>query len=408
MNSSIKIIQKKTALKSGVHRIYLRVTIDRKSKYYSTPYCSSLNEWDENQGEFKLKFTNSISFNKSLRIMKDEAWEIISKLEREFKNYNLLLFDKFYSLQNFKYLSVVGLFEKQIELYKDNRQISYALSMEDSLNALKSFKKNIDEYNFENVDYQFLNEFESFLRKRGANDGGIASYMRNIRTIYNKAIKYKNVNEEFYPFKEFKISKFKKKNIKKALTAEDLQKIIEFDINKLNMARNARYAYIFSYYARGMNFTDLAELKWTDLDNYHFNYFRNKTDVLLKIKLPNNKIVNEMLQFYKIYRPFDTPYIFPILKKEIFKYDELELKNRKDSVRTYYNEQLKLLLKECNINKNITFYTARHTFATNALRNDVNIHIIKQALGHKKLSTTENYLDDFQESEVDDIIGEIF
>jgi site-specific recombinase XerD len=69
---------------------------------------------------------------------------------------------------------------------------------------------------------------------------------------------------------------------------------------------------------------------------------------------------------------------------------------------------LKEIFKFLEIEKNITFYTARHTFATTALRNNVNINIIKQSLGHKRLSTTENYLDDFKDSEVDDVIVGMF
>lgn len=84
------------------------------------------------------------------------------------------------------------------------------------------------------------------------------------------------------------------------------------------------------------------------------------------------------------------------------------MKKRKDSVRSYYNKQLKEILRLCEIDKNIIFYTARYTFATTALRKEININIIKQSLQHKRLSTTENYLDDFKDSEVNSIITGMF
>ena len=135
---------------------------------------------------------------------------------------------------------------------------------------------------------------------------------------------------------------------------------------------------------------------------------RNKTDVFLKVKLPNLPIIEEILKFYKIYRPYQTPFIFPILTKTLNEYTVKQLHARKHSVRGYYNLQLKDILKACDIEKNITFYTARHTFATTALRKDVNINIIKQSLGHKRISTTESYLDDFLDSEVDQVITNMF
>jgi integrase len=408
MSASVKIVCRKTILTSGLYPIYLRVTIDRKSKFYSTPFSCKLNEWNEKQGEFNSKFRNNLTFNKTLRKIKDDATDILDFLEKDYGSYNLILFDKYYSKKDDKELGFVGLFEKEIEIFQQNGQISYCRSMKDALKALKKFKKNIETYKFENIDYQFLTEFENFMRKRGAQDGGIGVYMRNIRTIYNKAINFKIVQPQYYPFKDYKISKFKKRKVRKALTEDEFQKLLEFEVEKMPAVKNALYLYIFSYYARGMNFTDLAELKWSDLDNLQFTYTRNKTDVNLKIKLPEKPIIKEILDFYKIYRPYNTPYIFPILMKSMKDYSDEELKNRKYNVINYYNKKLKEIFKFLEIEKNITFYTARHTFATTALRNNVNINIIKQSLGHKRLSTTENYLDDFKESEVDDVITAMF
>lgn len=408
MNTSLKIICKKNPLKNGLYPIYLRVTINRKCKYYSTPFSCNLSEWDEKQGEFKNKYRNSSSFNKTLRKIKNDASDVINMLENDYESYNLILFDKYYTRKADECISFVELFQTEIENFNNNSQISYAKSMNNALDDVKKFDKKLDDYKFENIDFQFLTNFENFLRKRGSSDGGIGVYMRNIRTIYNKAINYKIVQPQYYPFRDFKISKFKKRNIRKALTEEEFQTLLNFDTRAMPATKNARYAYIFSYYARGMNFTDLAELKWSDLENNSFHYNRNKTDVLLKIKLPDLPIIKEILDFYKIYRPYDTGLVFPILAKNQNLYSPAELIERKDSVRMYYNKQLKEILKACDIDKNITFYTARHTFATTALRNNVNINIIKQSLGHKRLSTTENYLDDFKDSEVDDVISGMF
>lgn len=360
MSASVKIVCRKTILTSGLYPIYLRVTIDRKSKFYSTPFSCKLNEWNEKQGEFNSKFRNNLTFNKTLRKIKDDATDILDFLEKDYGSYNLILFDKYYSKKDDKELGFVGLFEKEIEIFQQNGQISYCRSMKDALKALKKFKKNIETYKFENIDYQFLTEFENFMRKRGAQDGGIGVYMRNIRTIYNKAINFKIVQPQYYPFKDYKISKFKKRKVRKALTEDEFQKLLEFEVEKMPAVKNALYLYIFSYYARGMNFTDLAELKWSDLDNLQFTYTRNKTDVNLKIKLPEKPIIKEILDFYKIYRPYNTPYIFPILMKSMKDYSDEELKNRKYNVINYYNKKLKEIFKFLEIEKNITFYTARH------------------------------------------------
>ena len=50
---------------------------------------------------------------------------------------------------------------------------------------------------------------------------------------------------------------------------------------------------------------------------------------------------------------------------------------------------------------NIT-YVARHSFATVLKRSGVNISIISEALGHTNLSTTQYYLDSFENEQIDE------
>jgi len=55
------------------------------------------------------------------------------------------------------------------------------------------------------------------------------------------------------------------------------------------------------------------------------------------------------------------------------------------------NEYLKEIADRCEINKKMTFHTARHTFATTVtLTNGVPIEIVSKCL-HKTLRTTQQY-----------------
>jgi site-specific recombinase XerD len=60
------------------------------------------------------------------------------------------------------------------------------------------------------------------------------------------------------------------------------------------------------------------------------------------------------------------------------------------------NQKTNAFLKEiailCNIEKNLTFHLARHTFATTVtLANGISIESVSKMLGHQSLKTTQIY-----------------
>ena len=60
--------------------------------------------------------------------------------------------------------------------------------------------------------------------------------------------------------------------------------------------------------------------------------------------------------------------------------------------RKRYNKGLKDLAKLCGIEKNLTSYVSRHSFATKAMLQEVPLNAISTMLGHSSLKTTEVYL----------------
>mgnify|MGYP006378415205 FL=1 len=64
-------------------------------------------------------------------------------------------------------------------------------------------------------------------------------------------------------------------------------------------------------------------------------------------------------------------------------------------------------MKALKINKNITYYCARHSFATALKFENVSIEIIREALGHKDINSTMSYLNSLPDSKLDKIIEDI-
>jgi integrase len=150
----------------------------------------------------------------------------------------------------------------------------------------------------------------------------------------------------------------------------------------------------------GMNFTDMAYLLKTDIQNGRVLYRRKKTGKLYDIKITD--ALEKILSYYKN-RSSDSEYVFPILKRDT------PLTQSKDIqwARKRYNKRLKDLAKLCGIEKNLTSYVSRHSFATQAMLQEVPVKAISTMLGHSSVKTTESYLQSLPSNILDEYNAKI-
>ena len=63
----------------------------------------------------------------------------------------------------------------------------------------------------------------------------------------------------------------------------------------------------------------------------------------------------------------------------------------------YINDHIKRLAVANKLPSDISFYYARHSFATNSLRKGASMEFISEALNHSDLSVTKNYFAGFED-----------
>ena len=61
---------------------------------------------------------------------------------------------------------------------------------------------------------------------------------------------------------------------------------------------------------------------------------------------------------------------------------------------------MKRIANKLEIDKPVTTYYARHSFATVLKRSGAQIEMISELLGHSNVQTTENYLDSFENDQI--------
>ena len=64
------------------------------------------------------------------------------------------------------------------------------------------------------------------------------------------------------------------------------------------------------------------------------------------------------------------------------------------------NKYMKRIAIELSIDKEITTYYARHSFATVLKRSGATTEMISELLGHSSVMVTENYLDSFEDDKM--------
>ena len=64
------------------------------------------------------------------------------------------------------------------------------------------------------------------------------------------------------------------------------------------------------------------------------------------------------------------------------------------------NKHMKRIAKELGLNKEVTTYFARHSFATVLRNSGVSTEFISEALGHSSMKTTQSYLAGFEQETI--------
>jgi len=290
---------------------------------------------------------------------------------------------------------VYDLFDEVISKLNDEGRISTASAYKDARNSLAGYQTNLK---FKQITVQFLKNYEARMKEEGKTISTIGIYLRHFRAIYNRAIEKGIIDQKYYPFGKNRYQIKAPRNIKKALTIEQISKIIDFDVIEGSTQHFARDIWLFSYLCNGMNIKDIISLKFKNLLGDTIQYDRSKTSNTIQnpkpiviTLLPQAKTI---LKHWAVKKKKEEDYIFPVLRKDI---SELQKQKDKDQFVKTINKYMKEIGKEIGYDKPLTTYAARHSFATVLKRSGAPTEFISESLGHKSLQTTEAYLDSFED-----------
>ena len=383
------LLDTRRAKKDNHYPVKVRVTYNRKQKYYPTGIDLSPEDWELVNGDKPKKPYKRI---KELLVGEQgKAKQVIDDL----KVFSFDMFEARFYKRRTANGALQGLYEDYIQKLTDEGRIGTAKSYLCSINSLKGFAPNLG---FEQVTPEFLERYEQWMLDKGNSATTVGIYLRPLRYIMNAAISNGLLPQELYPFGKRKYVIPAGTAVKKALSLADVKTIIDYTTPPGSGMERARDYWIFSYLCNGMNVKDMAKLQYKNIDGDFLRFNRTKTERSTKgnakqvtvYLMPEAKdIINKWGNEHK-----PGNYIFPILKSEMTAEDAYH--QVKHCTKTI-NKYMKQIADDLQLDKKITTYTARHTFSTVLKRSGASVEFIQEALGHTDKSTTEAYLDSFEE-----------
>ena len=398
MNASLSVVcYKSKRLSNGESPLMLQVSKGGKRQYQSLGVSVNPKFWDFSKNKPKSNCPNREYILKLILDKQAELQQRMLELNAEQKEYTTttLLHDEH---RKFKLKTVKQFYQELIEQYKANDKCGNRLIYKSSYNSINVFTNGNLEIPFSAIDVAWLNKYEKWLRSKGNKETTMSLMFRTLRSAYNKAIDSKCAHKSDYPFNDYRISKFDVSTEKRAIAKADILKFSTDvrSIGKQQYVQLSKDIFIFSYLCGGINFTDIANLtKDNIIEGKRLHYIRQKTGKLIKLGLSE-----EAIQIIRRYAVESKGYLFPILNAQLHK-TPLQKQNRIHKMLGKVNKNLKLLAADLGVEANLTTYVARHSFASVLKKSGVNIALISEALGHSDLTTTQIYLDSFDNEQID-------
>jgi integrase/recombinase XerD len=389
---SVRLVLHARPLKDGTFSVALRVTFRRKSKFFFLNRNCSRSDWDEKSGRFERSFPEYRRENDVLRTYEQRAADAIRAMERDgvpftFERLQAAVFS---ADQVGGATSVVSFLREIRDDLRALGRFGNSNFYQSTANAVFGFRPRAV---LADLDASWLSKFERWIDvSRDTNDGGKSIYLRTLRAMCNRAISDKLCPRSWYPFEGYSLAHLKTRKAKKS-AGLDFIRALEVFVPADDRERLACDLFLFSFYCRGMNLADIADLTGANLQGGRLVYVRKKTG--RSYSLPVNDRVSALVDRYA-----GGVRLFPVYLDQV---TDRQKHYRRNKVSTQINRALRVIAERLGFDiPDLSFYTARHTYADSLKKAGVSVSVISEALGHSDVRVTDAYLKGFGDSVLDE------
>ncbi len=386
------------ANKKGESPIFARISYNQKSTTMATGKSILKERWQfTNNLRNVLKLEKEKVLKHSLDLFQLNIEKKLNEMTKESLEVSLqLLKNEFTGKTNTKTkeVSILEILDKHNKYFErkvngDERSKASLQKYERSKELLITFMKkqySIEDLPSNEISSAFVYNLESFLKyesdfkgRIGIKNNSVVKYMRMYKTCCNHSIKMGLIDKNPFDLYNGKL------NIKDAvfLTQQELDRIEnkKFSIERLERVKDI---FLFSCYT-GYAPIDALNLTLSNIfqdNNDDFWIMTNRAKTAIKANVP----------------------LLPPALKIINKYKNQQI----GLIPQISNQKMNAYLKEigdlCGIEKKLTWYVSRHTFATTVtLANGVRIENVSSMLGHTNIKQTQHYAKVLDENVMEDM-----
>ena len=386
--TSIKIKFRPSSVEGKEGGIFFQIIHNRVVRQLNTDYRVFASEWD---AESESIVVNGNRSNLLIGIQERLAWDV-ARLEKVVRSLET-------ERRRFTADDVITMFHKQTKesslfafmhsVIVQLKQLGKVRTSETYTATLKSFMAFREEQDvpLDGITSDLMLMYEAHLKARDVRMNTISFYMRNLRAVYNRAVE-KGLTPQNNPFRH--VYTGVDKTVKRAIPIKEIKALKELDLSLKPSLDFARDMFLFSFYTRGMSFIDMAYLKKSDLKNGILTYRRRKTGQELTIKW--EKCMDEIIAKYP---KNETDFLLPIIK------EPGNERKQYDNALHLVNYHLKDISEMLRLQRPLTMYVARHSWASAAKAKNVPLSVISEGMGHDSEATTQIYLASLETSVVD-------
>ncbi|MTB51763.1 hypothetical protein [Lewinella sp. W8] len=365
--------------KSGNHPVVLMVTWGNNVRRKRLKgFSCKKQSWDFDRN----RFLHSERKNDLLDAYEKKARRIADYMDEWDYNHFVKELNRSEEKKEQKYKRLLAYLKELEEYYFENDQVAYANDFKGLSSFLnKCFTKDMRLQDFGDRELKIiLKEMD----KRGIKGW---NYLKTLKTALCEAMQKGYLKPEECPIKtqyspigyninkrQAKTSGRSNKNRIKDMTEEEKEMVVDFyykaDIPPVEKKHLAYW--VLGYKLFGVNFIDLAHLKWSDINNQYWKYKRSKTGV----GSASGKPVPE--EAMKILKEYDSggKYILDVLNgyEDSAESKHVRLRNYSSNLR----RSLRRVSKRINFtdDRYITWYTTRYTSITLTIEKGVDLNVV--------------------------------